>query len=128
MKTINAIPLQDINGVTFGMKRSDVRSIFGEAIEFKKSKFSKNTSDDFGFCHVFYNVNNECEAIELFNNVDVLINGYSVFKCDINTIKCLFPDVEEDDFGFYSKSLSVGVYAPNNQIESILFGCNGYYE
>lgn len=126
MRTINAIPLKEVNGVAFGMKRNDVRNILGEAKEFKKSKFSKITTDDFGFCHVFYNANDECEAIEVFDSVDVLINGEAVV--DINSIKCLFSDIEEDSYGFISKGLSIGIYAPDNKIESILFGRKGYYE
>ena len=46
---INATPLQEVNGVKFGMPRNEVRAILGEAREFKKSKFSKNTTDDFGY-------------------------------------------------------------------------------
>lgn len=128
MKTIKVIPLQEVNGVTFGMKRSDVRNIFGEATEFKKSKFSQTSADDFGFCHVYYNAENKCEAIELFDNVDVIVNGQLIPRCDIDSVKCMFPDAEEDDFGVICKSLSIGVYAPNNKIESILFGCKDYFE
>jgi len=40
----------------------------------------------------------------------------------------MFPDLEKDDYGFICKNKSIGVYAPNNKIESILFGCTGYYE
>jgi hypothetical protein len=36
-------------------------------------------------------------------------------------------DFEEDDCGFISKNKSIGVYAPNGRMESILFGCVGYY-
>lgn len=128
MKTINVIPLQEVSGVSFGMKRNDVRSIFGEAKEFKKTKNSKNTADDLGFCHVYYDSNNECEAIELFDNVEILINGLSISKYDINSIKSILPDAKRDDCGLISKSQSIGVFAPNNQIESILFGCKNYFK
>ena len=57
---INVVPLQEVNGVKFGMHRNEVRAILGEAREFKKSKFSKNTTDDFGYCHVFYDTDNQC--------------------------------------------------------------------
>ena len=53
MRILKATPLVEVNGVKFGMKRCDVRKIFGNATEFKKSKFSKTITDDFGFCHVF---------------------------------------------------------------------------
>ena len=39
-----------------------------------KSKFSKNTADDFETCHVFYDLDNNCEAIELFSNINIKID------------------------------------------------------
>lgn len=128
MKTINVIPLSEVNGVKFGMKREEVRSCFGTAKEFRKSKFSKTTTDDFGFCHVYYNINDECEAIELFDECEVKINGITVFPYESDTLKKMITDIEEDDTGFISKNLSIGIYSPDGKMESILFGCKGYYE
>lgn len=128
MKLLKAIPLVEVNGVKFGMKRCDVREIFGNATEFKKSKFSKTTTDDFGFCHVFYNQSDECEAIEIFDDSEVQIDGATVFPVGVETLKAMLKDVEEDESGFICKSLSIGVYAPDDKMESILFGCEGYYK
>lgn len=128
MAILEATPLLEVNGVKFGMKRSEVRSILGDAKEFKKSKFSKTTSDDFGFCHVFYNTNDECEAIEIFDGNEVRVNGKTIFPEGIDTFKSMLTDLEEDENGFISKSQSIGVYVPYNKMESILFGCKGYYE
>ena len=128
MNILKAIPLLEVDGVKFGMKRNEVRSIFGEAKEFKKSQFSKTTTDDFGFCHVFYNQNDECEAIEIFDESEVQINGVAVFPENADTLKSMLKDLEEDESGFISKSQSIGVYAPYDKMESILFGCVGYYD
>lgn len=127
MNILKATPLSEVNGVRFGMKRNEVRSIFGEAKEFKKSKFSKTTTDDFGFCHVFYNLNDECEAIEIFDESEVQINGKTIFPKGVDILRSMLTDLEEDESGFISKSQSIGVYAPNDKMESILFGCTGYY-
>lgn len=126
-KTITVVPLEKVGDVSFGMSRDEVRNIFGDASEFNKSSLSKNTTDDFGFCHVFYK-DDKCEAVELFNTADVVVNGTSIFNSDFETVKGLFPDVEDSGEGFISKEMSVGVYAPDNQIQSILFGCRGYYD
>ena len=126
-KTITVVPLEKVGDVSFGMSRDEVRNIFGDASEFNKSSLSKNTTDDFGFCHVFYN-DDKCEAVELFNTADVVVNGTSIFDSDFETVKGLFPDAEDSGEGFTSKEMSVGVYAPDNQIQSILFGCKGYYD
>lgn len=128
MSKVFAQPLKEVNGIKFGMKREDVRKIIGEAKEFKKSKFSKNTTDDFGYCHVFYNDDDECEAIEIFNNTEVLINETVVFPINISEIKAIVKDLVEEEGSFISKSQSMGIYAPNGNMESILFGNIGYYE
>lgn len=128
MSKVFAQPLKEVNGIKFGMKREDVRKIIGEAKEFKKSKFSKNTTDDFGYCHVFYDDDDECEAIEIFNNTEVLIDETVVFPINISEIKTIIKDLVEDEGSFISKSQSIGIYAPNGNMESILFGNIGYYE
>lgn len=128
MDILNVIPLLEVNGVNFGMKRNEVRKKFGEAEEFKKSKSSKTTTDDFGFCHVYYNQNDECEAVEIFDTIKVQISGVTVFPDAVNALKSMLSDIEEDDNGFISKSKSIGVYSPDNRMESILFGCKDYYK
>ena len=38
------------------------------------------------------------------------------------------PDLEEDDIGPISYERSIGIYAPDDEMESILFGREGYYD
>jgi hypothetical protein len=40
----------------------------------------------------------------------------------------LLPDLEEDDIGPISYKKSIGIYAPDEEMESILFGVEGYYD
>lgn len=124
----NVQPLKEVNGVRLGMKREAVRKILGEAKEFKKSKFSKTTTDDFGCCHVFYDTNDECEAVEIFGEVEVSVNGKVLFPTGIEEVKNVINDLEEEYGSFISKSQSIGIYAPEGKMESILFGNPGYYE
>ncbi len=126
MYKITAIPLKEVNGVKFGMNRAEVRQILGEAKEFKKSKYSVNTTDDFGFCHVFYDENDKCEAIEIFD-AEVVVDNILVFPSNIENAKKMFKDLEKKDDSYISVKSSVGIYAPNNNVESILFGAEGYY-
>lgn len=128
MVKLNVQPLKEVNGVKFGMKRAEVRGVLGDAKEFKKNKFSKMTTDDFGYCHVYYNDNDECEAIEIFNDAEVSVNGQTVFPGNMEEIKNLISDLTEEDGSYISVSQSVGIYAPDGRMESILFGCSGYYE
>ena len=128
MVRINVVPLKEVNGIKFGMKRAEVRKILGEAREFKKSKFSKITTDDFGFCHVFYNTNDECEAVEIFEDIEVVIDGRIVFPGEIDTEKVAIDGFVEEDGSWINAQKSIGIYAPDKNMESILFGIKGYYE
>ena len=123
----DAVPTVSVNGVTFGMSREKVRSLLGTATEFYKCKYDVNTTDDFEVCHVFYDENDKCEAIEIFYESEVYVNGSLIFPTDFETAKKVIEDFEEDDDGLISISKSIGIYAPCGDMESILFGKEGYY-
>lgn len=125
----NATPLKEVNGVSFGMPRSEVRiALGGKYKEFKKNKFSKNTADDFGVCHVFYTPDDKCEAVEVFSDCEISVNGKVLFPLDILSVKKQIEDLKEDTGSHISRKLSIGIYAPGGAPESILFGEAGYYE
>lgn len=124
-----AKPLIEVNGIKFGMERKEVRKRFsGNVREFKKTKFSQNTTDDFGICHVYYDENDKCKAIEVFDNVMVSIDGKVIFPININVLKTMISDIFEEDGSFISKQKSIGIYSPDGKMESILFGIKGYYD
>ena len=127
MDKIIAIPLKEVNGVEFGMSRGEVRSVLGKAKEFRKTKFSKNTTDDFGYCHGFYDSNDKCEAIEIFNEVEVVVNDTVIFPSSIKVAQTVFKDLIEDEGCYISAELAVGITLDNDKMESILFGTKGYY-
>ena len=83
----DAVPTVSVNGVTFGMSREKVRSLLGTATEFYKCKDDINTTDDFEVCHVFYDENDKCEAIEIFYESEVYVNGSLIFPTDFETAK-----------------------------------------
>lgn len=123
--------LESVGDITFGMERSKVREILGEHKEFKKSKFSKNTTDDFGICHVYYDLEDKCMAIELFKGITIKIGEQIIlpneFEVVCNILSNIDKELEVDTDGCMSINYSIGVYAPNKTIESILFGKEGYY-
>ena len=125
---INVVPTSKVGKVEFGMNREEVRALLGEATEFYKFEDDSNTTDDFGFCHVFYNQDNKCEAVEIFNDAEVFCNDILIFPTDFITAKKAISDFEEDDEGLISHSQSIGIYAPDGEMESILFGKTGYYD
>ena len=120
-----------VNGIPFGSERAAVRGALGSKFEeFKKSKFSKNTTDDFGICHVFYSPDNRFDAIEIFPEATISVGSNVIpLTCPalIEWVKRMDPEAVEDSDGIVSKKFSIGVYAPNQVFESILFGKQGYY-
>lgn len=128
-KRIIVEPLKGIDGISFGISREEVRKYFGNNFEeFKKSKFSKNTTDDYGYCHIFYDEDNKFEAIEFFDEVTIIIDDIIVFPNRIEVIKKVSDDFEKDEESYISKEKSIGIYAPNDIMESILLGIKRYYE
>ena len=127
-KRIIVEPLKGIDEISVGISREEVRKYFGNNFEeFKKSKFSKNTTDDYGYCHIFYDKDNKFEAIEFFDEVTIIIDDIIVFPNRIEVIKKVSDDFEKDEESYISKEKSIGIYAPNDIMESILLGMKGYY-
>lgn len=125
---LDANPLIGIDRIRFGMERSKVRAIWGDAVEFKKTPVSETTTDDFGFCHVYYDENDECEAIEVFSESEVYVDGKKIFPIDLKKALGTFLFLSEDEDGAISAEKSVGICAPEGKMESILFVKDGYYD
>jgi len=121
-------PLKSVNGIEFGTKREIVREkIKKDYKEFKKNKFSKNTTDDYGTFHMFYNEKNSLIAVEIFRDIEVVVKNEIVFPGSLDKIKTIIPFLEKDDGCYCCSIFSVGVTAPEGMIESIVFGEQGYY-
>ena len=126
----DVIPIQSVNNLLFGTNRDEVRQAFGDFEEFKKESSNKNTADDFGFCHVFYDENNCFIAIEIFNENTVYIDGELVFPTNSKKIRELINDFVDFYGSSISLSMSVGIDSIDDDDElpeSILFGKKGYY-
>ena len=124
--TIN--PTKEINGLKFGSDRDIVRKKFGEPKkEFKKSKYGKNTTDDYGDFHVFYNKDNELEAIEIFSG-EVSLNGKRIMPGNVKSVIDTFNGFADEAPNYINKELSVGIQSSNDgAIKSVLIGCKDYF-
>ena len=85
-------------------------------------------TDDLRFCHVYYNDEGKCEAVEVFNDVEVYVGGKMIFPTSFEEAKKIEKTLEEDEEGMLSIDMSIGIYGPDREMESILFGEKGYYE
>lgn len=130
MSNLKFIPYEGIEKISFGESRENVRKLLGNFTEFKKSKFSKNTTDDFGFCHVFYTIDNKVNAIELFSDSNICLNDKPLFTLNYSELKNFLSDssIEEDDSGAKFPKFGISVYAPDlNAIETILVYSKDYW-
>lgn len=128
MTTIKVCPLISVDGIPFGTSRADVRNACGNDFrEFKKSTFSKNTSDDYGTFHVFYDKNNCMNAIEFFEGATVYVGSTQVFPANLKTVSRVFENLREDGGSYTSIEDSVSFTLAGENIECILFGTKGYF-
>jgi hypothetical protein len=128
---MNITPYTGVGQIKFGDSRNTIRQLFGGFTEFKKSKFSKNTTDDFRFCHVFYDENNNVSAIEFFDDTELEYNDTNLFSMGFNEllqyVKKNSLSYTEDDAGMTINDLGISVYAPDKaRIETILVFKKGY--
>ena len=130
------VPAVSVNNIPFGASREEVRNALGKYEEFKKDEDDKVTTDDFDFCHVFYDDENRFAAIEIFEENTVYINGRLVYPAKPSELCKLADDFEEDYGTNISLSLSMGTDAPDEDedeedeeiAESVVFAKKGYYD
>ena len=128
MKQYTVYPLSGFDDVKFGMTRTEVRDILGSPErELKKSKLSKVTTDDYNLFHIFYDNNDRFEAVEFFDKVEIIIDGRIIFPKSMENLMKLPYNFVPEEAGAISVEYSIGIYAPDKMVESILFGVKGYY-
>jgi hypothetical protein len=126
-------PYKSVGEIAFENPREAVRKLLGEYKEFKKSKFSKNTTDDFKFCHVFYDENDKVNAIEFFTEIELLLKNKNILAMNFNSLLQFVKESSysytEDDTGAIVNDIGIAIYAPDkNRVESILVYKKGYYD
>ena len=130
------IPTISVNNIPFGASREEVRAALGEYEEFKKDEDDEVTTDDFDYCHVFYDEDNRFEAIEIFEENTVYINDKQIYPAKPSELSKLADDFEEECGTNISLSLSMGTDAPDEDedeedeeiAESVVFAKKEYYD
>ena len=125
------IPKKQIGEIEFGADKKNVRKVLGKEYRpFRKSIFSKSTTDAYADYHVYYTNEGALEAIEFFSGVEVVIAGKTVFPGTVANAQKVMGDLKDKSGSFVSEKYSVGLYAPNDEgnIEAILVARDAYYE
>ena len=141
MYKIDFLPYNGAGQIKLGSAREEARKTLGTFKEFTKTKSSKNTTDDFSFCHVFYNEQNKVEAVEFFDKTksfdttEFLFKGENLFLLSLTGLKSLLKsssiDFQEQENGSVLRSDAIGlsVFSPDKEkIETILIYKKGYYD
>ena len=129
MNLWTANPLTNVGPIKLGATREAVREAAGpEFEESRKSPSSENTTHDHGSFHVYYDQNDTCVAVEVFPEIEVVVDGEVVFPTTPEKAAAAIPSLERDDDGLISTEKSIGIYAPYDEMESILLGVRGYYD
>ncbi len=128
MTTLNIIPAKSINGIEFGAEQADVEASLGQATStFKKTKWSKGKTADYGSFHIHYNAADQLEAIEIFDATIELPSTAIKIPATIDEVLKALPSLKSSERDFTSESESIGAYAEDGNVVSILFGKPGYY-
>ena len=133
MDKIEIKPYERVGTIKFGSNRETVRKDNGNFKEFRKSRFSKNSTDDFSSFHVFYNEDDRVEAVEFFRESNLYFHDIQLFTQSYGDLKtrlnALDSNNTEDESGIIYKTLGFSVYSPDGkQVESILVFEKGYYD
>lgn len=124
-------PYVGIGEILFGCSREKLRNLLGDYKEFRKSKFSQNTADDFKILHAFYDVENRLEAVEFFPEAGIIFNGKNLFDFSYMDLKLFLNDgaAKEDAYSFTSLKYGISFsQRDDGKIESILVVKAGYWD
>jgi hypothetical protein len=124
----NIKPFESVGPILFGATRKETREKLGEFQEFKKTKFSKNTTDDFGCFHVYYDTSDIVVAVEFFRNAEVTFKNKNLFALDKTALISLFNDpstIEEQDAVIFD-SYGVEFTIEDDEVDSVFVHSKGY--
>lgn len=128
MTTLSIIPAKSVNGIEFGSRQADVETSFGRATStFKKTKWSKGKTADYGSFHIYYDAADQLEAIEIFGGTIELPSTAIKIPATTDEVLKALPSLKSNEYGFTSESESIGAYAEDDRVISILFGKPDYY-
>jgi hypothetical protein len=126
------VPTVKCGELAFLTDRANVRLLLGKYNTFIKSKSSENSTDDFGFCHAYYNKSNQLNAIEFFPEADLRFNGEKLFLLPAKELTNLLKSYDEavviDEYSVFSKDLGICAEIDEADIKSVLVCTADYYD
>lgn len=121
--------------IKFGMTSEEIQSILKIKPDlFKKTEFDIYDTEDYRFCHVFYEAESNkklvCAAIEFFKPSQVFLDNMQLIGAKKETgedlFKTKFEDCVTDTSNTSSKKYDIAFYAPRKTISSVFIARKGY--
>ena len=124
------IPLIGTEHLKIGSTQDSVKNDFSELYS-RSVKRGNSEIDDYGWFHAHFENDILC-AVEFFDPCEIYFENIQLIGLEYEVCKKLFLQNDEnlrieDNVGFSSAKLQIGVYAPYGTVESILIAKSGYY-
>lgn len=124
------IPLVGTDQLKIGSTRETVRNEYSELYG-RSVRRGSSEIDDYGWFHAYFENDKLC-AVEFFEPCEIYFEDVQLIGTEFEVCKKLFLQKDnslriEDNVGFSSTKLQVGVYAPYGAIETVLVAKSGYY-
>lgn len=138
-KKFDIVPYKSIGSCAFGMNRNDVIRMLGTPLSTTGYGYPNQDGflDDYGYFYVMCNNKGEFEAVEIFPIYidDTIELNYSNMKIELSSniertleeFKKITDDMIEDEEGYSSKKLGVGLFCPEDEVENAIFYAPDYY-
>lgn len=137
MMSFDIVAGKSVGAIRFGMSRTDVKKMMGnKPKEFTKNTFSKAKTDDFGAYHAYYDESEMLEAVEFFDECQLVLDGIDLMQLTYKNLLDLMREKDENlqvgDLDFTSFEYGICSSAENAEelspVTSILVFKPGYFD
>ncbi len=137
---IKVEPYISVGKCVFGMTRNELTKMLGEPISTNNYGYPSSDGfiDDYNFFYLLSDKNEVFEAVEIFPiyTDELIILIYDNKKIELSTdlektlmeFAKITDDMIQDEDGYSSEKLGLGLFCPDGQVENAIFYKQHYYD
>lgn len=137
---IKVEPYISVGKCVFGMTRNELTKMLGEPISTNNYGYPSSDGfiDDYNFFYLLSDKNEVFEAVEIFPiyTDELIILIYDNKKIELSTdlektlmeFAKITDDMIQDEDGYSSEKLGLGLFCPDGQVENAIFYKKHYYD
>jgi hypothetical protein len=137
---IKVEPYISVGKCVFGMTRNELAKMLGEPISTNNYGYPSSDGfiDDYNFFYLLSDKNEVFEAVEIFPiyTDELIILIYDNKKIELSTdlektlmkFAKIIDDMIQDEDGYSSVKLGMGLFCPDGQVENAIFYKQHYYD